>query len=50
LGVFVGVASIFLIKEPKRGAFDFKDQFKNSCDESDEEIVKPVEAVKTNPF
>jgi len=39
-----------LIKEPKRGAFDFRDQFKNSCDEGDEEVVKPVESVKTNPF
>jgi hypothetical protein len=41
-----------LIKEPKRGEFDLRDQNTNLCDDGEEIDVpiKPVEVVKTNPF
>ena len=50
LGVFVGLASIFLIKEPKRGAFDFNDQFKVETDCDEDEVIEKKELPKVSPF
>lgn len=53
LGVIVGAASLFLIKEPKRGAFDLQKQyeFKTDCDEKDKIIeAEAVGAKKAGPF
>lgn len=34
-GVLMGIAQILLVKEPQRGVFDFKDQFKDKTDTED---------------
>lgn len=53
LGVIVGAASLFLIKEPKRGVFDLQKQYelKTDCDEKDKIIeAEAVGAKKAGPF